>query len=105
MPFILVRLPADYFISDNRKSLLKTLPFPLNYILIGFKNVVGFILVLYGIVLLFIPGQGILTIIAALALMNFPGKRKLIYVLISRKTVLGGINWIRRRAGREDIKV
>ncbi len=101
----MIRLPADYFISENKKSLVETLPFPLNYILLVFKNIVGAILLLYGILLLFIPGQGILTIIAALALMSFPGKRKLIRKVVGKRPVLKGINWIRSKAGKDEMTV
>ncbi|WP_233490267.1 PGPGW domain-containing protein [Thiocapsa marina] len=64
-----------------------------------FKNLVGWVLVLAGILMLVLPGQGILTIIMGLVLSDFPGKYALERRLASKQRVLDGINWIRRRSG------
>ena len=42
------------------------------------RNVVGAIVVLAGLIMLVTPGQGILTIIAGLAIMDFPGRDRLL---------------------------
>ena len=105
VPFVIIKLPEDYFVSEKKESPLKRLHFPLNYIILILKNIVGIVLVLYGIILLFIPGQGILTILAGLTLMNFPGKRKLIRNAAGKRVILEGINWIRRKAGKKDMEV
>jgi len=68
--------------------------------LLIFKNIAGFFLLLVGFIMLFIPGQGILTIIAGLSVMNFPGKRKLEIKLASREKVMRGLNWIRDKGQR-----
>ena len=73
-PVILIKLPVNYFSDKENKGVIDKLAFPFNFILIALKNSVGLILVCLGIVLLFIPGQGLLTIFAGLMLMNFPGK-------------------------------
>ncbi len=105
VPFVLIRLPADYFVSEKNSGFLSTLPFPLFYIILVLKNLFGLMLLLFGVILLFVPGQGILTIIAGLVLMNFPGKRKMMRCVVRKKPVYNGINWIRAKAGKEKILI
>ena len=103
VPFILIKLPVDYFSFKENIGIINKLAFPYNFILIGLKNGVGFILVCFGVILLFIPGQGLLTIFTGLMLMNFPGKRSLELYFVRKKPVLNAINWIRDKAGKEKI--
>lgn len=103
VPFILIKLPVDYFSFKENKGIINKLTFPFNLILLVLKNGAGLILVFFGVVLLFIPGQGILTIFAGLMLMNFPGKRYLELYTVRKKPVLNAINWIRGKAGKEKI--
>ncbi len=105
VPFVLIRLPADYFVSEKNRGILNNLPLPLMYIILVLKNIFGLVLLLFGIILLFVPGQGILTIIAGLVLMNSPGKRKMMRCVVRRKPVYNGINWIRAKAGKEKILI
>ncbi len=66
------------------------------------KNIVGLVLVLIGIAMAVpgIPGPGLLTILFGIALLDFPGKRKLEYKLVSRPKVLGAINHLRQKFGK-----
>jgi hypothetical protein len=64
------------------------------------KNLLGYILIAAGILMLVLPGQGMLTIVAGIMLLNFPGKYKLERWIVSRHQVLQSINWVRRRAGQ-----
>jgi hypothetical protein len=100
LPFLLARIPEDYFVDPHRHSArLKSLH-PVVYLSLRlFKNLVGWVLVLAGILMLVLPGQGILTIIMGLVLSDFPGKYALERRLASKRRVLNGINWIRRRGG------
>lgn len=68
-------------------------------LLIG-KNLLGVVLLVAGIAMMVGPGQGILTILIAVMLLNFPGKRRLERWLVSRNKVLHSINWLRRRYGK-----
>jgi len=40
----------------------------------AFKNLLGVLLFMLGLIMLVTPGQGILTLLFGLMLMNFPGK-------------------------------
>lgn len=75
--------------------------------LIGFvvKNIVGVILLALGIAQLFLPGQGIVTILLSLSLLDFPGKRQLERKIVGRPTVLGAINALRAKHGRAPLTV
>jgi hypothetical protein len=100
LPLLLARIPEDYFVDPHRHSArLKSLH-PVVYLSLRLlKNLVGWVLVLAGILMLVLPGQGILTIIMGLVLSDFPGKYALERRLASKRRVLNGINWIRRRGG------
>ena len=47
---------------------------PINLALAGAKNLLGATLVLAGLLMLFLPGQGVITLLAGLMIMNYPGK-------------------------------
>ncbi|RME33433.1 MAG: hypothetical protein D6786_07715, partial [Gammaproteobacteria bacterium] len=54
---------------------------------------------LAGLIMLFTPGQGLLTMLVGLLLMNYPGKYRLERWLVTRPRVLETLNWIRARTG------
>lgn len=100
LPFLLARIPEDYFADPQRHSARLKRLHPVVYISLRlFKNLVGWVLVLAGILMLVLPGQGILTILMGLVLSDFPGKYRLERRLAGNHRVLSGINWIRRRSG------
>jgi len=98
LPLIIVRMPGDYFL-ETTPGLLQTLPLLPHICLLMLKNMVGALLIAAGIIMLFIPGQGLLTIIVGVALMNFPGKKKLELKLLRVKRIRRAMNWIRRKKG------
>ena len=103
IPFLIVRLPADFYLEDNhRRRLLEDKPL-VRMVFLGVKNTLGALLLIAGIAMLLLPGQGILTILAALALLDFPGKRALEMRILHRPAVLRTVNWLRLRAGREPL--
>ena len=65
------------------------------------RNTVGGALVALGVALLFLPGQGLLTIVLGLALADFPGRRRLLARVLRSPGVLHGLNRLRRRQGHE----
>ena len=100
LPFLLARIPEDYFVDPQRHSAQMQSLHPVAYLSLRLlKNLVGWVLVLAGILMLVLPGQGILTMMMGLVLSDFPGKYALERRLASNRRVLNGINWIRRRGG------
>ena len=103
IPYLVVRLPVDFYAENNhRRRLFQDRPI-LRSLFLTVKNTLGGFLLVAGIFMLVLPGQGILTILAALALLDFPGKRKLELSILHRPAILKSINWLRRRAGREPL--
>jgi len=100
---LLIRMPPDYFIRKQEHHLN---PHPLFYwsVIIG-KNILGGALLLAGTAMLLLPGQGIITILLGISLLNFPGKRRLEKRLVSFPKVLATINKIRQRAKQPPLLV
>lgn len=100
---MMARLPADYFINDARRrrhdSLSGYHPV-LRYSLPALKNLLGFVFLAAGVALVFLPGQGVLMMLAGLALMNFPGKYAAERWLVRKSRVRRSIDWMRRKAGQ-----
>jgi small-conductance mechanosensitive channel len=96
---VLVKLPATYFQPAHERSFLENQRRAVRWSGMVLKNVVGFVVVLLGILMSIpgVPGQGILTILLGIMLLDFPGKRRLEYKLVSRPRVLQTINQLRRR--------
>ncbi len=101
VPMLLSRIPADYFARSRRHGKPRADLHPVvRAVLLTGKNVLGLVLVVAGIAMLVLPGQGILTILAGILLLNFPGKYRLERWIVSRSPVLRSINWLRRRNGQ-----
>lgn len=101
---ILVKLPADYFAEAQRPPAFaweQRHP-AVRWTVLVAKNVAGVLLLVLGVILSLplIPGQGLLTIIIGLMLLNFPGKRRLERKLVSRPRVTRAINRLRARFGK-----
>jgi UPF0716 family protein affecting phage T7 exclusion len=65
------------------------------------KIIVGVCLVLGGLLMLVLPGQGLITILIGLSLIPFPGKNTMEQKLLSRNSVRSTLNWIRVKANKE----
>ncbi len=106
LPLVAARIPADYFCADMRgKTLWRKRRPSLRMLVLILKNILGLVLFLAGVLMLFLPGQGLLTIFLGIMLMDFPGKYRLERYIISRGPVLRGINWLRRRSGVAPLEV
>jgi archaellum biogenesis protein FlaJ (TadC family) len=100
---LIARMPADYFVHRSLPddSWRKQHP-AVRIILIILKNALGLFLVVLGMILLLpgVPGQGLLTVLIGLTLLNFPGKRAFELWLVRSRPVLSAINWIRAKNHR-----
>jgi len=108
MVLIISFLPEDYFKSENRNliSSVQNSRYPLLKLLVLItKNFFGVLLLLSGILMLVLPGQGILTIITGLVFMDYPGKYKFERKLLRQKGVINSINWIRSRLSKPSLKI
>jgi len=106
IPWIVIKIPEDYFHQQYRVRVSKKSGHPLiAQLLTGLKNVAGFIFVVLGILMLILPGQGILTILMGIFLMNFPGKYRLERKIVALPRVLKSLNWIRAKANKPPLMI
>lgn len=104
VPFFVARIPHDYFVATPRRSMSDLHPV-LVWLWRIVKNSVGWLLILAGIAMLVLPGQGVLTIFAGLMLVDFYGKRRLQTWIVRRRSVSKSINWLRRRSNQPPLEL
>jgi len=98
VPVFITRIPVDYFSHSHRHRLSASSRHPLISLLIaGGKNLFGIVFIVAGLLMLFLPGQGLLMLLAGLIIMNYPGKFALEGWLIQLPRVLHTINWLRTK--------
>lgn len=104
---VLVKIPATYFQQDHPQSFLSDHSPTVRMLAIIGKNLLGVVLVVLGIIMSVpgVPGQGILTILLGIMLLDFPGRRKLEYKLVSRPAVFKTINKLRHKFGKPEIEL
>ena len=106
IPVIIVRIPEDYFSLSKRKTKpWKGMNPVFRTCLNVLKNLLGLVFLIMGILMLVLPGQGLLTILFGIALLDFPGKYKLERRIISYPKVLNSINWIRKKANKKPLQI
>ncbi len=93
LPWLLAKIPLDYFQRPPGDVSWQMLLKPQNLL----RNLLGIPIVIAGIAMLVLPGQGLLTIFLGLAIMNYPGKYTLERKLIARPGVLKAVNWLRQK--------
>jgi hypothetical protein len=97
IPFILVRLPTDFFDTRVPRRWMEDHHPVLRLLGHVVKNVVGAIFLFAGFLMLFLPGQGILTMLIGVTMLDFPGKRKLEARMVGQPAVLNTINSMRQK--------
>jgi archaellum biogenesis protein FlaJ (TadC family) len=105
-PLVIIYLPEDYFVRDRRDPTHQIRRHPAVWLtLIVLKNFVGATLILAGFAMLVLPGQGLLTILIGITLVNFPGKYALERRIVSRPSVAKTLNRIRETARKSRLKL
>ena len=96
---VMVNIPANYFSSHYVQDFMPGSSWIVRWGAVIAKNVLGVLLVALGIILSLpgIPGQGFLTILLGVIMLDIPGKRPLEARLIKRPTVLTAVNDLRAR--------
>ncbi|MEY4730116.1 MAG: hypothetical protein RL020_1274 [Pseudomonadota bacterium] len=105
--FIVTRLPVDYFHPSYKRTFMDGQHRVLRGLAFALKNILGFLLVLLGIVLSLpgVPGQGLITILIGVMLLDFPGKRELERKIINRPAVLSTVNKLRVKFSRPPLQL
>ena len=97
--FILIKIPATYFQESHPRAFWVNRHAAIRWTGMILKNLLGVILVLLGILMSIpgVPGQGLLTILLGIILLDFPGKRSLEQKLVSQPMILQKINRLRHK--------
>lgn len=102
--WLVALIPSDYFIQKNNSEFRSNYPiFWLASIII--KNLIGYTLIIGGILMLVLPGQGLFTIFIGLMLSNYPGKFYIERKFIAIPSVLKAINWLRKKSNTPSIRI
>jgi hypothetical protein len=98
---VLAVLPATYF-QDGAEVQSRHRRGGRNVLVRLAKNALGIVLIVLGFFLSLpgIPGQGVLTMLIGVILVDFPGKRPLEQKLVARPRVLETMNRLRAWLGR-----
>lgn len=101
VPMVVARMPADHFVrSSPPRGRRPRRLHVLRWVWLIVKNTLGVACLFFGVLMLVLPGQGVLTILLGIGLLDFPGKFKLQRWVVGRKGVLESLNWFREKAGR-----
>ena len=97
--YFIKKIPYDYFLNDKRDIPDYKNKNPVFWIItLALKNIIGYCLIMGGILMLVLPGQGLLTILVGLMLSDYPGKFKLEKRIIKTNLILKTINWYRKKS-------
>lgn len=102
---LIVQMPADYFRDDRPREDWRARHPVLRWTLRVMKNLAGALLVGMGFLMLVTPGQGVLTILLGVMLLDLPGKRQVVRRLIGRPSVLRTVNRLRERFGKPPVEL
>lgn len=99
-------IPDDYFVESHpspmsrlrQRGLLRWL------VVLVVRQLVGLLLLLFGVATLVLPGQGLLTLFAALCILEYPGKRALIRGIVRQRHIQSALNRLRRRAKKPPLR-
>lgn len=95
LPRVLVALPADILVHPPANL-------PGRRVV---RNLVGWTLIVLGVAMLVLPGQGVITVLAGLLLADVPGKHRLIVRLLRVEPVRRGVDALRARGGAPPLEV
>jgi hypothetical protein len=100
---VFVKIPPHYFSPHYQDDFLPNARWITRWGAVVAKNFAGVAMVLIGIVQLVGPGQGILSILTGLILLDIPGKRPLEARIIQRPSILAAVNKLRARYRKEPL--
>jgi hypothetical protein len=90
VPVFFARIPDDYFVQRSAQALHRRIV----------RNAIGAVLVALGVAMLVLPGQGVLTILVGIALLDLPFKDRLVRWLLLHPKVKSAVDSLRAKGGR-----
>lgn len=89
VPRYLAKLPPDFLKAGDRQQ--HSVAWRVA------RNVLGVLLVLMGVAMLLLPGQGLITLMVGVLLVDFPGKQRLVRGILGRPKILKAVNKMRAK--------
>ena len=103
--WFIAQITEYYFLRSKRQPSKWREQKPiLRFVVMFGKNLIGLSLIIGGLLMLVLPGQGLLTIVTGLLLVNYPGKYKLEQKLSSMPSIFRALNWIRLKAKKPPLQ-
>ncbi len=105
--YLIVQLPATYFLDSHVRQLWIDQHKVIRWSGTILKNLLGVVLILLGGALSIpgIPGQGLLTILIGVILLDFPGKRRLERAILRRPRIRSRLDRLRQRYGKAPLRL
>lgn len=101
IPWLVALLPKTYFLFLTAPGRTARSLTPGRILILILRNCLGAALFLAGVAMLFLPGQGLITMVLGLAVMSFPYKKKLIQSICRYPSLRHGLDWLRTKTGHE----
>lgn len=106
VPWLVIALPRDYFLyPEPPPGSWRRRHRAIRYSVLAAKNLAGAVLLLAGLAMVLLPGQGLLTMLVGLILLDWPGKRRVELRLVKVRGIQRVLNRIRTLAGREPLEL
>ncbi|MBX3291275.1 MAG: hypothetical protein KF881_00100 [Acidobacteria bacterium] len=104
---VMVKIPKNYFSSHYQQDFMPDSPWIVRWGAVAAKNLFGVFLILLGLALSLpgVPGQGLLTILLGIIMLDIPGKRPLEARIIKRPNVLAAVNKLRARFDKPPLEL
>ncbi|MFN2354634.1 MAG: hypothetical protein ABR512_08945 [Desulfopila sp.] len=96
VPWYIARLPQEYFLALRNEPPSVRLKRH-NIALLVLRNILGLIIFTAGCAMLFLPGQGLLTMLIGIFCMTFPGKRYFILLITTPRFIRESLDWTRQK--------
>lgn len=93
---LIIRLSPDYWSRFTPRTVFARHP-----IISVVRNIIAVLLFVVGIVMLFTPGQGVLTVFTAILISDLPFRKKMLSRLLKSVSIRKGLNRIRRQFSKE----
>jgi hypothetical protein len=104
---VMVKIPKNYFSSHYTEDFMTDSPWLVRWSAVILKNLLGVFLILLGLALSLpgVPGQGLITILLGIIMLDIPGKRPIEARIIKRPNVLAAINKLRARFNKPPLEL
>jgi len=105
IPWLIVKMPGDYFSHPKRYNRLDRKPAMVRIPLRILKNILAIALLVLGGIMFLTPASGLFPILLGVALADFPGKHKLERWILCRDSIRNSMNWLRRNFRRKPVEM